>query len=149
MLNKVSVVFGISIVNFYSNIKLFTDMKKIVITLIVIILGFEGFSQNEEDKFQVYQLFPTQNMYTFLKLDTKNGYVSQVQFSMELEGRFESQVNFLPLVTGEDATPGRFTLYPTQNIYTFILLDQINGQTYQVQWSQDHENRFVIPIEKL
>ncbi|WP_422359994.1 hypothetical protein [Reichenbachiella sp.] len=124
-------------------------MKKIVITLIVIILGFEGFSQNEEDKFQVYQLFPTQNMYTFLKLDTKNGYVSQVQFSMELEGRFESQVNFLPLVTGEDATPGRFTLYPTQNIYTFILLDQINGQTYQVQWSQDHENRFVIPIEKL
>ena len=41
----------------------------------------------------------------------------------------------------------RFTLYPTQNIYTFILLDQIEGKTWQVQWSSDRENRAILPIE--
>ena len=39
-----------------------------------------------------------------------------------------------------------FKLYPTQNMYTFILLDRINGETYQVQWSQEYSNRLVIPI---
>lgn len=30
---------------------------------------------------------------------------------------------------------------------TFILLDQINGRTWQVQWSLEPEKRIVIPIE--
>jgi hypothetical protein len=40
----------------------------------------------------------------------------------------------------------RFTLYPTQNMYNFILLDQIDGKTWQVQWSTDPELRGVVPI---
>ena len=35
----------------------------------------------------------------------------------------------------EDEIPGRYELYPTQNIHTFILLDTVKGYTYQVQWS--------------
>lgn len=35
---------------------------------------------------------------------------------------------------------GRFTLYPTQNVFTFILLDQIDGRMWQVQWSTKAEN---------
>lgn len=35
--------------------------------------------------------------------------------------------------------PGRFTLYPTQNRYNFILLDQTDGRTWQVQWSTKPE----------
>jgi hypothetical protein len=41
----------------------------------------------------------------------------------------------------------RFTLYSTQNMYTFILLDQVDGKTWQVQWSTEAKNRFIIPIE--
>jgi hypothetical protein len=92
-----------------------------------------------------YQLYPTENMYTFLKLDTRNGRIWQVQFSMD-DDRFESFLNLIPLVTDEDESNGRFELFPTQNMYTFILLDRINGEVYQVQWSQEYSNRLVIPI---
>lgn len=92
-----------------------------------------------------YQLYPTQNMYTFLKLNTRNGRIWQIQYSLE-DNRFESFLNIIPLVSEEDESNGRFKLYPTENIYTFILLDRINGDTYQVQWSQDYSNRLVIPI---
>ncbi|HEV3218228.1 MAG TPA: hypothetical protein VGZ48_00545 [Candidatus Acidoferrales bacterium] len=44
-------------------------------------------------------------------------------------------------------TPGRFTLYPTENIYNFLLLDQIDGRVWQVQWNWDSPaKRFVLPI---
>ena len=92
-----------------------------------------------------YQLYPTQNMYTFLKLNTRNGRIWQIQYSLE-DNRFESFLNIIPLVPEEDESNGRFELYPTENIYTFILLDRISGDTYQVQWSQEYSNRLVIPI---
>ena len=93
----------------------------------------------------IYQLYPTQNMYMFLKLDTRNGRIWQVQYSME-DKRFESVLNIIPLVSEKEEFNGRFKLYPTESIYTYILLDRISGDTYQVQWSQELGNRLVIPI---
>ena len=43
---------------------------------------------------------------------------------------------------------GRYELYPTQNIYTFILLDTKFGRTYQVQWNTDPKKRFVEQINQ-
>ena len=85
-------------------------------------------------------------MWTFLKLNTEDGRICQVQYSLDSENRFETYLNLIPLAVGLDIKPGRFTLYPTQNMWTFILLDTINGSTWQVQWSQDADNRGVIPI---
>lgn len=93
-----------------------------------------------------YLLYPTVNMYTFLKLDTRNGKIYQVQYSMD-ENEFECVLNDRALVT--DGKPGQFALYPTTNNWTFILLDTVNGDTYHVQWSQDADKRAVIPIHKL
>ena len=42
---------------------------------------------------------------------------------------------------------GRFTLYPTDNIWTFILLDQVDGNTWQVQWSNEEEKRGIFQIK--
>ena len=50
------------------------------------------------------------------------------------------------IVLKQEKKIGRFTLYPTQNTYNFVMLDQLDGYTYQVQWSGDWENRFVLPI---
>lgn len=94
-----------------------------------------------------YRLFPTQNMWIFIKLDTRNGKMWLVQISMKSECRFETYLNLISLVSKEKEVNDRFSLYPTQNIYTYILLDQIEGKTWQVQWSSDPENRAVIPIE--
>lgn len=94
-----------------------------------------------------YQLFKTTNMWTFLKLNTKNGIITQVQYAINNESRGEVILNFVPLAIGENAVNGRFTLYPTDNMWTFILLDQIDGRLWQVQWSQNSDNRGIIPIE--
>jgi hypothetical protein len=93
-----------------------------------------------------YVLYPTVNMYTFLKLDTRNGKIWQVQYSMD-ENEFECILNGIELVS--NGKPGQFTLYPTTNNWTFILLDTINGQTYHVQWSQDAEKRAIYRIKLL
>ena len=92
-----------------------------------------------------YKLFPTTNMWIFLKLDTSKGLVKMVQYSMEEKNRLEAPINYLPLASGEDAIPGRFNLYATQNMWTFILLDEVDGRTWQVQWSLDGKEG-IVPI---
>ena len=92
-----------------------------------------------------YKLFPTTNMWIFLKLDTSKGLVSMVQYSMEDKNRLEAPINYQPLASGTDAIPGRFNLYPTQNMWTFILLDEVDGRTWQVQWSTDGKEG-IVPI---
>lgn len=96
-----------------------------------------------------FKLFSTQNMWTFIKLDTQTGHMWQVQYSVRgNEERFEYDLNPNPLITTGKKINGRFELYPTQNIYNFILLDRIEGKMWQVQWSFDEENRAVIPINR-
>ncbi|MCZ2101296.1 MAG: hypothetical protein LC107_07145 [Chitinophagales bacterium] len=103
--------------------------------------------QKQVSENAIYQLFPTKNYWTFIKLDTRNGKMWQVHFSVKDDGSTgEVILNSLPLVKEEKEVKGRFTLYPTENMYNFILLDQIDGYVYQVQWSMTKENRGVIPI---
>ena len=67
------------------------------------------------------------------------------QYSMEEKNRVEVPINYLPLASGTDAIPGRFNLYATQNMWTFILLDEVDGRTWQVQWSTDGKEG-IVPI---
>ena len=101
-------------------------------------------SRNSEQA--TYQLFATQNMWTFIKLNTRNGQMWQVQFDAKENNRGQSNLNLTSLVTSENEKNGRFTLYPTQNMWTFILIDQIDGRVWQVQWSIEPEKRLIVPI---
>lgn len=95
----------------------------------------------------IFQLFPTQNNWTFLKLDTRNGKIWQVHFTVDDDyASGEVILNARPLVYEREEKNGRFTLYPTENFYNFLLLDQISGKIYQVQWSMDSDNRGIIQI---
>ncbi len=93
-----------------------------------------------------YRLFRTTNMWTFLKLDTTTGKIWILQYDIKGDNRFSVELNTEDLSGGKEKSEGRFTLYPTSNIYTFILLDQVYGNTWQVQWSFEEETRFIIPI---
>ena len=93
-----------------------------------------------------YELYSTQNKWTFLKLDTKTGKIWQVQYSLEAGHEGELILNDQSLTQNSGGKNGRFQLYPTSNIFNFILLDHSNGKTYQVQWSQKEELRMVVPI---
>ena len=46
-----------------------------------------------------YRLYPTQNMWNFIKLNTRNGQMWQVQYSMESENRLVTNLNIEPLVS--------------------------------------------------
>lgn len=109
----------------------------------------QSFSEPTQNPNVRYRLFPTQNMWTFLKLDTMTGRIWQVQFSIEgKDYRFETILSLADItdVLKQEKKIGRFTLYPTTNTYNFIMLDQIDGYTYQVQWNGDVESRGVLPI---
>lgn len=84
-----------------------------------------------------YKLYPTFNIWTYLKLDTQTGRVSMLQFSVngrENEGEIYIGIP-LEVYVGNDAKNGRYEIYPTSNIWTYLMIDQINGNTYHVQWS--------------
>lgn len=125
-------------------------MKKWILYLACILaISCAQASGNSTDKpyETVYRLYPTQNIRTFIKLDTRNGKMWQVQFALNGDNRFEVYLNMLPLAKVHEEVAERFELYPTQNIYNFILLDRVDGRTWQVQWSTKSENRGIIPIQ--
>ena len=123
-------------------------MKKIILSLVLILSSFSCKSQVATTmEVANFKLYPTENIYNFLKLDTRDGTITQVQWSLEYDARFEYSLSDVPLVHGNDKVVNRFSLYPTQNSYTFIMLDHINGQTWQVQWSTNSSERFVQPID--
>jgi hypothetical protein len=131
-------------------------MRKLFFVSIFVLTTISVFSQSTSvvpvqnistDSAVVYRLFATQNMYTFIKLDTRNGKMWQVQWSTKgSDYRFETTLSDISLANKEEERNGRFFLYPTTNIYNFILLDQIDGRTWQVQWSINKEDRMVIRI---
>lgn len=95
-----------------------------------------------------YKLYATENMWTFLEIDTATGIIWQVQYSVKGDDyRFKSTLNrFSLLPEGQKEIAGRFELYKTQNLYNFILVDTRDGRTWQVQWSTEPENRGIMPI---
>ena len=170
---------------------------------------FQYFQNISTDSNVRYRLFATRNKYHFIKLDTRNGLMRQVQWNTESGYNFSSVINDIKFaksvreitelkteqhkedsaywlkrkeewhkkksdttLTDEDfyykneeelelylkpkpleesikraleiyeiERNGRFFLYPTQNMYNFILLDQIDGRTWQVQWSTEKSQR--------
>jgi len=132
-------------------------MTKIYLSIILVLTTMLSFAQvvskqndlatGQNTHAFTYRLFPTQNIWTFIKLNTRNGQIWQIQFGMEKENRVVINLHAEPLVSKDKEVNDRFTLYPTQNMYTFILLDQIDGKTWQMQWSTDPNNRGIMPIE--
>ena len=175
---------------------------------------FQYFQNISTDSNVRYRLFATRNKYHFIKLDTRNGLMWQVQWNTESGYNFSSVINNIKFaksvreitelkieqykedsaywikrkeewhkkksdttLTDEDfyykneeelelylkpkplnesikraleiyeiERNGRFFLYPTQNMYNFILLDQVDGRTWQVQWSTEESKRLVYRI---
>lgn len=93
---------------------------------------------------QRYKIYKTENMYNLLKLDTATGRIWQVQYGMNNYAKpMETPIDDRSLLmSSEKVCSGRFELYPTNNMYTFILLDTLWGSVWQVQWSTNPKQRF-------
>lgn len=141
-------------------------MKKIITSLVVVFsisvfatenfdvpevtseIGNKETAENVSLNVERYKLYPTKNMWNFIKLDTRTGVITQVQYDINGDGQGEWILNYrilLPLhESWKDAKNGRFRLYPTQNTYNFLLLDQVDGRMWQVQWSTEAKNRGIV-----
>jgi hypothetical protein len=131
-------------------------MKKIVLAIVFTIITLCSYAQAQKPLLDgqhsqtsspfPFRLYPTQNMWNFIKLDTRNGRIWQVQYGLKSEARFEIVLNGISLTSSDKEENNRYALYPTQNFFSFILIDQLDGRTWQVQWSTEPENRGIFPI---
>jgi len=136
------------------------NLKSVLFTIVFVLFTSVSFGQTQINltntdqqkkvsENSIYQLFPTKNYWTFLKLDTRNGKMWQVHFSVENDKNTgELILNSLPLVEKKEEINGRFTLFPTENMYNFLLLDKISGIVVQVQWSLDAKTRGIVSVIK-
>ena len=96
-----------------------------------------------------YKLYQTENIYTFLQLDTKTGIIKQVQWSLNPDNEFTVIINSDDLTYGVDYGSGSFELYPTQNIYQFLLIDKTSGNKWHVQWGMESDERWIRKISNI
>lgn len=113
--------------------------------LLLILLFVPLISFGQED-IERYKLYPTENMWIFLELDSATGLVWQVQYAVnDDDKRFKTVLNDFVLNNNEQVN-GRWKLYPTQNMYQFLLVDVMFGSVIQIQWSTEKNKRFVIGL---
>lgn len=130
-------------------------MKRILFILALVMSAAVGMAQSvdfpateyTQDPKANYRLYKTKNTYNFIKLDTRTGQMEMVQWSTKSGGTFTYPLsNEKRVYDVEDEIPGRFTLYATTNFFNFVLLDQIDGRTWQVQWSTEPDEMMVVRI---
>lgn len=93
-----------------------------------------------------YKLYPTENNFNFLLLDTKTGRIDQVQWSLKKEEEGSISINSEDLSLMGGFGSGTFELYPTKNMFQFILVDKTNGRTWHVQWGLKASERWIREI---
>lgn len=117
-------------------------MKRIFLCLLMSLTAVLGFSNilDDSEQSQRFELYPTQNSFNFLKLDKKTGKIYQVQWSLEGEEEFSITLNGIDL--SQFSTDGNcFKLYPTKNMWQFILLDGASGRAWHVQWGFEEKKQ--------
>jgi len=143
-------------------------MRKYIVLLLIMIASSHSFAQNKSsvvtddsilndinsamksviddlEKIGRFKIYQTENIYTLLKLDTATGVIKIIQWSLDEEKEFEIYVNSKPLCFAP-FKKGRFELYPTKNMYQFVLLDTLMGATWHVQWGTKEKEIWIRPI---
>ena len=90
-----------------------------------------------------YKLYQTENTYNLLLLDTKTGMIDQLQWSLKKEQEGSMPINRNDLSLNGGYGSGTFELYPTKNMFQFILIDKTNGRTWHVQWGLKDSERWI------
>jgi hypothetical protein len=133
-------------------------MKYILFLTLLSFLSSSIFAQNQQSKSDTlsnspsriepfnYSIFPTNDESIFIKLDSRNGKMWQIQLFMDKSSCCETVLNSSPLVSIEHEQKGRFTIQRSNQLNYFLLLDQIDGKIYKVQWSNKEKQRYVILI---
>lgn len=130
-------------------------MKRIFFVAVLAIVTQFAFAQSidfpateyTQDPKANYRLYTTKNAYYFIKLDTRTGQMEIVRWNLNGKSRIYPLSDIKRISSLEEEIPGRFTLYATTTPSNFILLDQIDGRTWQIHWHTDQEKSLVESID--
>lgn len=134
-------------------------MKKHIILVIILTLNINLYAQAQIEKKQndlhqisenyikTYRMFPTANVWHFIKLNTQTGQMWQVELNQKKSNQLETPINSSSLVEKQNEVDNRFTLYSTNNSWNFFLLDQIDGRVWQLNWSTKSGKSEIISIQ--
>lgn len=89
-----------------------------------------------------YKLYKTENIHIMIQLDTSTGIIKLLQWSLDEDKEFTVYLNSDDLTHGHPWI-GEFELYPTSNMYQFILLDKILASMWHVQWGTERSNMWI------
>lgn len=90
-----------------------------------------------------FKLIPTENIYTLLRLNTSTGQVDLLQWHLDRDKEFINSINTENLSLYRNPFSGNFELYPTKNMYQFILIDTRDGRCWHVQWGSKISERWI------
>lgn len=91
-----------------------------------------------------YKIYPTENIYILIKLDTQTGKLDLIQWSLKSKDEFSATLNDTDLSWYNGLNS--FELYPTKNMYQFILLDKATGRNWHVQWGTKSSEMWIRQI---
>jgi hypothetical protein len=94
---------------------------------------------------QTYKFYQTENIHNQLRLNSRTGEIYQIQSDGQ---RFLVQKEITP----ENLKNNRYQLEKTENMWTYILLDNFSGKLWQCQYSvqgDEYRNVWVINPNKL
>lgn len=92
-----------------------------------------------------YKIYPTKNVFVFIKLDTQTGRLELIQWSYIARDEFSTTLNGDDLSIHEGLNS--FELYSSPNMYQFILLDKATGRTWHVQWGTKSSDLWIRRID--
>jgi len=131
-------------------------MKKLLLLLALIMqvlvsCGQTTQADNQNDRYKIYQ---TENLYCLLELDTYTGTIYQIHYTTDNSFEGKILLDSLSSYTRNEIRRELpfnvkhldFELYPTKNMYTFILLEQYSGKVWHVQWNNEERLRFIIKM---
>ena len=105
-------------------------MKKLFVLFALMVIASTSYAQ-------VYKMYKTRNYHNQLRLNTMTGEVQQIQD----DGQSWEICSAREILGDKE---GRFRLYETQNMWTFIMLDTYTGKNWQVQFSVKGEDYMLL-----
>jgi len=87
----------------------------------------------DNEKSNRYALYKTQNMWTYILLDTFSGKLWQCQYSVNgSEYRFSLEINSNEFSSTEDS---KFIIQPMTSMFQYYLINEETGDMWKFQWS--------------
>lgn len=108
-----------------------TEQINLIKTQIDILRDIRTYQFDEvlSNKYEIYQ---TENIYILIKLNRQTGQIDLIQWSLKSKDEYIVALNSVDLSRTKGVNS--FKLYPTKNMYQFILIDNASDRIWHVQW---------------